>query len=337
MIAEKTGIPGGQGRSSPVLPVGPLHRGGPAPRYGRRSAPDEPVPWVPGEHGFRFFPGFYRHVVDTMARIPSTDGVTAAGPPRPDRPLRLTQYDKPTFHLPDAVPARRRPTSARRSAPCWPGFSPIADLTPDDLAHFGARIWQILTSCEERRLAEYEQIPWWSSSTRSALSRAYQKILAAGITRSLVAAHAETASTRTIGDDLHPAASGHRRPPGGDRATACSTGRRTRCGSTRGCSTCGRWASRYLPETAVTEIICAGGRISGVRVQSGRRHRRRCGRPLRVRATGRTSGAPAHPDAPALPIPALAGVHQLAATLPGVDERHPVLPPPPRAAWCAGT
>jgi 15-cis-phytoene desaturase len=25
---------------------------------------------LPGEHGFRFFPGFYRHVPDTMSRIP---------------------------------------------------------------------------------------------------------------------------------------------------------------------------------------------------------------------------------------------------------------------------
>src|SRR5215218_3466765 len=25
---------------------------------------------VPAEHGFRFFPGFYRHLPDTMARIP---------------------------------------------------------------------------------------------------------------------------------------------------------------------------------------------------------------------------------------------------------------------------
>lgn len=25
---------------------------------------------LPGEHGFRFFPGFYKHVVDTMKRIP---------------------------------------------------------------------------------------------------------------------------------------------------------------------------------------------------------------------------------------------------------------------------
>ncbi len=25
---------------------------------------------LPGEHGFRFFPGFYKHITDTMKRIP---------------------------------------------------------------------------------------------------------------------------------------------------------------------------------------------------------------------------------------------------------------------------
>src|SRR5215207_3917168 len=31
---------------------------------------------LPAEHGFRFFPGFYRHLPDTMARIPGTGGGT---------------------------------------------------------------------------------------------------------------------------------------------------------------------------------------------------------------------------------------------------------------------
>jgi geranylgeranyl pyrophosphate synthase len=78
-------------------------------------------------------------------------------------------------------------------------FGGIADLAPGELAHFGARLWQFLTSCEERRLAEYEQIPWWGFIDAESHSRSYQRFLAAGITRSLVAAHAETASTRTIG------------------------------------------------------------------------------------------------------------------------------------------
>src|SRR6187549_1210368 len=29
---------------------------------------------LPGEHGFRFFPGFYKHVTDTMRRIPLAGG-----------------------------------------------------------------------------------------------------------------------------------------------------------------------------------------------------------------------------------------------------------------------
>src|SRR4051794_32111030 len=42
-----------------------------------RSVP-APGSGFPGEHGFRFFPGFYRHLPDTMARIPSGGG-TAFG------------------------------------------------------------------------------------------------------------------------------------------------------------------------------------------------------------------------------------------------------------------
>src|SRR3954469_9658311 len=36
---------------------------------------------LPGEHGFRFFPGFYRHLPDTMSRIPVGMGVP---PPTPN-------------------------------------------------------------------------------------------------------------------------------------------------------------------------------------------------------------------------------------------------------------
>src|ERR1700752_1552846 len=46
-------IAGGKGRRLPV------------PRSGKRGRGD-----LPAEHGFRFFPGFYRHLPDTMKRIP---------------------------------------------------------------------------------------------------------------------------------------------------------------------------------------------------------------------------------------------------------------------------
>src|SRR5918911_1568816 len=53
-VLEQRDAPGGKARSIPVAGSG---------QDGRAD--------LPGEHGFRFFPGFYRHLPDTMARIPA--------------------------------------------------------------------------------------------------------------------------------------------------------------------------------------------------------------------------------------------------------------------------
>ena len=154
---------------------------------------------LPGEHGFRFFPGFYRHVVDTMRRIPSFDGRPVADHLVPTTRLAITQYRKPTFVVPTIFP--HTPSDAGvLLRDILAAFGPITDLTPDELAFFGARLWQILTSCRERRLAEYERIDWWDFVDADERSKSYQKFLAIGLTRSLVAAKARRASTRTIGD-----------------------------------------------------------------------------------------------------------------------------------------
>ncbi len=52
-VYERSAVVGGKARS--VTNVG-------SGTGGRRD--------LPGEHGFRFFPGFYQHVTDTMRRIP---------------------------------------------------------------------------------------------------------------------------------------------------------------------------------------------------------------------------------------------------------------------------
>jgi geranylgeranyl pyrophosphate synthase/uncharacterized protein with NAD-binding domain and iron-sulfur cluster len=264
VLVEKTGIPGGKARSSPVMPVGASPW--PAePRYPRATSLADPVAWVPGEHGFRFFPGFYRHVVDSMARIPTPGGISAADHLVPISRCGLTQYDKPTFNFPMRFP--RTPADIGTAfAALIAGFSAVTDLQAGELAHFGARVWQILTSCPERRLGEYEKIGWWEFIDADVHSVAYQKFLAAGITRSLVAAHAETASTRTIGniflqlllDVVDP---------------LVATSDRVLDGPTNQ-----TWiypwllhvralGVTYMAETAVTEIHCRGGRVTGVRVE----------------------------------------------------------------------
>ena len=198
VLIEKTGIPGGKARSSPVYRWG-RSPGRPS-RATRVANPGDPVTWVPGEHGFRFFPGFYRHVVDSMTRIPTPGGITAADHLVPISRCGLTQYDKPTFNFPMRFP-RTPATSARRSAAVLAGFSSVTELTP-------AELWRTSAA---RSLADPDVVrgaaprgvradPVVGVHRRGVpLGRHYQKFLAAGITRSLVAAHAETASTRTIG------------------------------------------------------------------------------------------------------------------------------------------
>src|SRR5262245_23135783 len=195
VVLESGDIAGGKARSIPVLQKGedtsgvqlPEGAGGP---IGHR---------VPGEHGFRFFPGFYKHVIDTMRHIPSFDGAKVADHLVPATRLEFTQYDDPPFVVPAGLPASPRDAGTLLRDTLLL-FAPSADLTPDDLAFFGARLWQILTSCKERRLGEYERTSWWDFVGADERSVGSQKFLATGITRSLVAAKARKASTRTIGD-----------------------------------------------------------------------------------------------------------------------------------------
>ena len=61
------------------------------------------------------------------------------------------------------------------------------------------RLLALLTSCEERRVAEYEKIAWWDFIDAAHKSPAYQQYLVRGTTRSLVALRPEEGSTRTVG------------------------------------------------------------------------------------------------------------------------------------------
>ncbi len=195
VVLERRAIAGGKARSIPVDDPGGGHGGHELQDTGISSLEHH----LPGEHGFRFFPGFYRHVVDTMARIPCGDGRSVADHLVPTSRCSITQYDKPVFDFPAIFPSSTDDLVAVFRA-LLQSVGPITELSVDDLAQFGARIWQILTSCSERRLAEYESLGWWQFMDAEHRSPAYQKFLATGITRSLVAAKARTASTRTIGD-----------------------------------------------------------------------------------------------------------------------------------------
>ncbi|HXP85529.1 MAG TPA: FAD-dependent oxidoreductase [Bryobacteraceae bacterium] len=151
---------------------------------------------LPGEHGFRFFPSFYKHVVDTMKRIPFG-------------PSPGTVFDNlvaaTRAHL-----ARAGQSALVLSArfPRDPGdwVTTLRALFATDLAipagetlFFIDRLLILMTSCPERRLAEYENLSWWDFLDADNKSVHYRRVLAQGQSRSLVAARAERCSTRTLG------------------------------------------------------------------------------------------------------------------------------------------
>src|SRR3990170_2937960 len=75
-----------------------------------------------------------------------------------------------------------------------------ATVPPHELVHFVTRLLVFLTSSDARRYGQWENVSWWNFVGADRRSKEYQTVLAAGLTRSLVAAKETIASTRTIGN-----------------------------------------------------------------------------------------------------------------------------------------
>ena len=73
-------------------------------------------------------------------------------------------------------------------------------VPPHELEFFVSRLLVFVTSCDERRYGQWEHVSWWDFVEAANKSKAYQNVLAAGLTRNLVAAKETVASTRTIGN-----------------------------------------------------------------------------------------------------------------------------------------
>ncbi|WP_327327215.1 FAD-dependent oxidoreductase [Streptomyces sp. NBC_01210] len=156
---------------------------------------------LPAEHGFRFIPGIYHNLPDTMRRIPypgNANGVWDNLVAPPEMSFARTGREDLRIPLP------------------WPGHKP-AQLTLDEIrraltaaldtalgipahetAYFVNRGLVFLTSCDERRDDTWERTSWWEFIRAERMSYDYQRVLAVGLTRNIVATKAEEASTRTV-------------------------------------------------------------------------------------------------------------------------------------------
>jgi uncharacterized protein with NAD-binding domain and iron-sulfur cluster len=154
--------------------------------------------YLPGEHGFRFFPGFYKHVIDTMKRTPFGDQSKSVFD-------NLTEVNRVGIYRSgkkDIETIVNFPESFADIKTAIATFHSNTGLTKEEEDFFVKKLWQLMTTCFDRRLSEYEKIGWWDFLEADRFSSTYRSLLVQGITRTLVAADAKRASTRTDGDIL---------------------------------------------------------------------------------------------------------------------------------------
>lgn len=156
---------------------------------------------LPGEHGFRFFPGFYRHIIHTMDRIPYPDihsNAKVSGNLVACPNMMMTRMGKLPIVLPSHLP--RSLKDLKEMLKTLQGIE--TGLTKAETELIARKLWQLLTSCRERRIDEYERTGWWEFTEAAVNSENYRTVFVEGLTRTLVAAKAETCNTKTNGDVL---------------------------------------------------------------------------------------------------------------------------------------
>lgn len=164
----------------------------PVPQSGTNGRTD-----LPAEHGFRFFPGFYRHLPDTMSRIPSATG-TVFDHLTSTRQMLLAQAGgRNALIAPTQTPSSLNDLQLALQF-MW-DFGTGLGIKPSELMFFAQRLLTLLCSCDERRYEQWDRVSWWEYTDAANKSPAFQKFLATGLTRTLVAAQAEQISARTGG------------------------------------------------------------------------------------------------------------------------------------------
>lgn len=151
---------------------------------------------LPGEHGFRFYPAFYRHVIATMDEIADADSPTGV--------VSGNLASAPEAGV--ASPGEGVIVSPRRAR----GLADVRRLIDglirsgggarDLLRYLGAHL-KYLTACDDRREGEIEATSWSAfigADRPGRYHEAFRRVLLA-CTRTMVAMDAERGSARTVG------------------------------------------------------------------------------------------------------------------------------------------
>jgi uncharacterized protein with NAD-binding domain and iron-sulfur cluster len=217
---------------------------------------------LPGEHGFRFFPSFYRHLPDTMRRIPfdrNPDGV--AGNLVATSRTRLARIDGASFDV-----LTRFPTGFRDVADTIKLVTRRdVDLPRQDVMSWGTILLTLLTSSRERRFQEYEQSSWWEFVQADRRSAEFRKYFCDVAVQTLVAMSPRKASARTTGVISVQLWIDHARP--GAQVDRLLNGPTHDAWLTPWRAHLQRLGVRFRLQARATRLHLRDGRLTGVRVE----------------------------------------------------------------------
>jgi uncharacterized protein with NAD-binding domain and iron-sulfur cluster len=180
VVYDRHGVFGGKARSVPV----PGSAGG-----GRAE--------LPGEHGFRFFPGFYKNLGDTLRRIPAGGGTAYDHLVRASTYLHSRAGGRADMTLMLSAPPELTVESFVESLAA--GYEAMFRLPPGEAMYFANRMAVYTTSCDDRRLGQWERVAWSEFTRAKEMSEEYRRAFNRGLTRNLAAMRSEDASTHSIG------------------------------------------------------------------------------------------------------------------------------------------
>lgn len=151
---------------------------------------------LPGEHGFRFFPGFYKHIPDVMQRIPRPGSGTVFNNLIPVETSHIFFDNVPPLPIPANLSYVNTPLEF---ATVLAGLFDLNQLglDPDDSFFFAERIACAFGSCEERRAKEYEELSWEEYIRVANRGPAYKRVFSDGLARPLVAMNPSQTNART--------------------------------------------------------------------------------------------------------------------------------------------
>lgn len=151
-----------------------------------------------GEHGFRFFPGFYYNLGDTMRRTPLPGGGDAYDLLTRASTYRSSFVDRPDLTLPLSMPPDGlTPDTFAQSL--MAAYVEARLLPANEAAYFANKLAVYVTSCEARRWGQWERTSWKDFIREEQMSAEYRKIASRSLVRNLAATKSDEASTQAIG------------------------------------------------------------------------------------------------------------------------------------------